>query len=96
MSGRSGRNNPRNPGRGRGYTTGGRYYTGGGRGKPRIKPESNRKTVHDYVYYIGSAKQASDFVIVTKYLLNHIRKTYTFGDDVADALEKEKIWTLTC
>jgi hypothetical protein len=47
--------------------------------------------VQDYVYYIGAAKQASkqasNYVVITKYLLNHIQKTYTFGDDIASALE---------
>ena len=46
----------------------------------------NKKTLQDYVYHVGSAKQAND-VIDTKYLLNHICKTYTFGDDIANVLK---------
>jgi hypothetical protein len=47
------------------------------------------------VYGIGSAKQASDFVIVTKYLINHIKKTYVYGDDIASALESRSPYDFT-
>ena len=46
-----------------------------------------RKNLSDYVYKISAAKQASDFSTITKYLINHIRKTYKFGDDIGKALE---------
>jgi hypothetical protein len=81
-------------GRGRG---GGRY---GGRSNWSSKPKGNnqsansskgapttRKTLADYQYYIGSAKQASDFSIITQYLILHIRKEFEYGDDIGDAIE---------
>jgi hypothetical protein len=43
----------------------------------------------DYIYKIGAAKQASDYTVITKYLINHIRKTYKFGDDIGKALEEK-------
>ena len=79
-------------GRGRGRSG---YSSGRGRGgrfnqnRSQKKTES-KKTLQDYTYYIGSAKQASDYSTVTKYLINYIRKTYTNGDDVANALEEGK------
>ena len=43
----------------------------------------------DYVYHIGSAKQASDYVTVTNYIINYIRRTLPKGKDIARALETE-------
>ena len=71
----------------------GMYSLGGGRGghsvgwnRPQQKTKS-KKTLQDYTYYIGSAKQASDYSMVTKYLINHIHKTYTNGDNIANTLK---------
>ena len=52
------------------------------------KPE--KKTVDDYVYSIGTAKQINDFVIITKFLINHIKATYKFGANVGTALEAKQ------
>ena len=46
-----------------------------------------KKSIDDYVYYVGSARQASDYEITTEFVINHIRKTYTDGEDIATALE---------
>ena len=51
--------------------------------KPEIK-----KSLIDYNYHVGSARQASDYEITTEFLINYIRKTYEYGDDIAIALEK--------
>ena len=56
--------------------------------RPTTRTES-KKTIQDYTFYIGSNKQASDFNTTSKFMINHIRKTYTNGDDIADALESE-------
>ena len=40
------------------------------------------------MYYLGSAKQASDYVTVTEFIINHIRVTFVNGGDIGDALEK--------
>ena len=74
-------------GRGRGSYSSGRGRAGRfNRTRSQQKTES-RKTLQDYTYYIGSAKQASDYNTVTKYLINYVRKTYTNGDDIANALD---------
>jgi hypothetical protein len=49
--------------------------------------ENSRKSMADYIYYIESSKQASDYVVVTKYLINFIQKTYIYGEDIGKALE---------
>ena len=75
-------------GRGRGRSGGqGRHS---GRGRDNNKSTANKaatKSLKDYVYYIGSATQAADYETTTEYLINYIRKTFPFGDDVSTALE---------
>lgn len=46
-----------------------------------------RTKLADYVYYIGSAKQASDYTVITAYILNHIRQNFEYGDDITKALK---------
>lgn len=60
------------------------------------KPSSaqNKKDVSDYVYYIGSSKQASDYEITTEFLINHIQKEYEFGSDIATALNQLEAFNL--
>ena len=67
-----------------------------GKGKfnknPQTKNKSNnfKNKVEDFVFYIGSAKQASDYVNTAEYLINFIKKTYDDGNDIADALSEER------
>ena len=77
-------------GRGRGKSRGGR---GNGRfGNRRNKStqgkltDKKKKTLSDHNYYLGSSKQASDFETTTEFIINHIKKTYTDGKDIAKAL----------
>ena len=44
----------------------------------------------DYNYYLGSAKQASDFEQTTEYIINYIQKSYDYGIDIAMALSHGK------
>jgi hypothetical protein len=74
-------------GRGRGYGRG----RSSGRGKGRSsnnKPTITKRGLSDYVYYLGSAKTASDYENTTEYLINHIKKTFEFGNDIGTALEE--------
>ena len=48
---------------------------------------ASRKSLADYRFEIGSTK-SSDYVDVKDYLINHIRKNFGYGDDIAQALEK--------
>jgi len=59
----------------------------GGRGGRSQGAFKKKKSIEDYVYYVGSARQASDYEITTEFVINHIRKTYTDGENIATALE---------
>ena len=94
MSGRGrGRSNG---GRGRGRSSG-RYNRDSGRGgrsyntqyNKSFKSHQTKKSVTDYVFFIGSSKQASEFEETKAFLINHIKKTFTFGIDIGTALEDE-------
>ena len=78
---------PRRPGRGRGR--GGRSHTRRSQApSSRSTPTPRKKTLADHVYYIGSAKQASDYVTNTLFFTNYVKKAYEGGNDVAEALSK--------
>ena len=88
MSG--GRNNNRGSGRfGRGGRTRGRGNNSSSH-KSSNNKSTARKTLADHVYSIGSAKQASDYSVINQFIINHIRKSFEFGDDIGDALENRK------
>ena len=42
----------------------------------------------DHVFNFGSAKNASNYAPTERFILNHIRKTYKEGEDIALAMEK--------
>lgn len=45
------------------------------------------KTLEDYNFYIGSAKQASDFETTNKFIINHVKQTYTnYPLDISESL----------
>ena len=72
----------------------------GGRGGRSQGAFKKKKSIEYYVYYVGSARQASDFKVATEFVINHIGKTYTDGEDIATALETledpdEKEWKPT-
>ena len=55
--------------------------------KPSGAPkEKAKKSVNDYNYYLGSAKQASDYENTTQFLVNYIQKTFDYGHDMSQAL----------
>ena len=71
----------------------GRYYGnqnggrgGRGRGRGRPTPIKTKKSVEDYFFYVGSSKQASDYEVTAEFVVNHIKKTFERGNDVAEAL----------
>ena len=77
--GRNSSRSGRGSGRGRGAGRGGR----GTGSQTRVK-----KTLSENIFYTGAVTQASDFVVVKKFLLNFIKKTYQYGDDIGEALIK--------
>jgi hypothetical protein len=60
----------------------------GGRGRGRGGPTQTKtkKTVEDYFFYVGSSKQASDYEITAEFVVNHIKKTFDRGNDIAEAI----------
>jgi hypothetical protein len=77
-------------GHGSGGNSHGRPPRAGGRGRGnnnRSNTSSKKKQLSDYIYYLGSPKQASDYETTTEYLINHIKKTFDFGNDIGTALE---------
>jgi hypothetical protein len=71
------------------------YKKGQGKSKGQAKGSSStattskesKKSITDYNYYLGSAKQASDYETTTEFLINHIKKIYDYGNDIGSALE---------
>jgi hypothetical protein len=63
-----------------------------GRNNPNLQPrrhyENPKKNLSDYIYYIGTSKQVNDYNATTKYLINHIKKSYKYGEDIGNALEE--------
>jgi hypothetical protein len=82
----------RNAGRGNAGRGGGRSSNSYNRNRNNasVSKSNNlkpKKTLADHVYYVGSAKQASDYVTTTQFIINHIKKNYDHGEDIAFALE---------
>ena len=75
-------------GRFRGNRGGRGAYKGRGGRKPHVlnKEVKKKKTIEDYYFYVGSSKQASDFETTSEFLINHVKKTFDRGNDVAEAL----------
>ena len=48
---------------------------------------TTRTRTTDYKCYVGSSRQASDFITATNHHLNTIRRSYKKGKDIADAIE---------
>ena len=42
--------------------------------------------MEDYDCCIGSIKQASDFEVTTKFIINYTQETFDSGEDVSEAL----------
>ena len=51
----------------------------------QFKP--TKRTLADNFYYLGSAKQASNYESITEFLINYIKKTFNRGNDIAKALK---------
>lgn len=57
--------------------------------RPSKKIEgTTRKELSDFNYYLGTARQASEYEETTEYLINHIKKTFEYGSDIATALKE--------
>ncbi len=57
---------------------------GQGKGKCQAKggtsnAHANKMSVTEHNYYLGSAKQASDYETTTEFLINHVKKVFDYG-----------------
>jgi hypothetical protein len=48
---------------------------------------ASKKSITDYNYYLGSAKQASDYETTTEFIINHVKQVFDYGDDIVTAFE---------
>jgi acyl-CoA thioesterase len=84
----------------------GRGKSCGGRGKYQGKPsfinqprkegqkKEKKKPISEWLYYIRSAKQASDYKALTEYLINQIKQEFDLSIDIANAMiEQEPVDT---
>ena len=49
--------------------------------------KDKNKSWKDYECHIGSSKQAPDFEVTTKFIINHVQETFDSGKDIAETLE---------
>ena len=74
-----------------GSHTGGRGGHGGGSGRcqGRSTPRTRhtKKTAEDYLFYMGSSKDASYYEITDELVVNHINKTFYGGNNVSEELQ---------
>ena len=72
----------RNSGRGRG-----RFYREQG-SKSQHYSKTNRNTLADNLFNIGTVKSSSEYTSIKDYIINYVRNTYDCGDNIATALER--------
>ena len=46
----------------------------------------SKKSLSDYTFYINSAKQVSDYDATMWFIINHIKKSYSYRNDSTDAI----------
>ena len=52
------------------------------------KTQNRRKcSIDDYIFYLGTSKQASDFKVSSEFILNYIKRTFKRGNDTAESLQ---------
>ena len=75
-----------NNGKGRGF---GRFGNKNWNNNNKNK-NKERKVLSDYIYTVGTPKQASDYNKITEYLILHIKNNFAYGNDIGTALEKKE------
>ena len=67
----------------------------GNRNQPNQNKNSNennklkKKSLANCIYSARTASQTSDYKIITEFLINHIKKNYKWGGDIAFALSNK-------
>eukprot|EP00957_Ditylum_brightwellii_P091149 6939860-Ditylum_brightwellii.AAC.1 len=77
MSGRTGNHRARGAGRRRRGKT---------KGNAQQIKTPKKKTLEDYIFYVGTSMQASDYEMTAQFLINYVKKTFDRGNDVAETL----------
>jgi hypothetical protein len=69
----------------RGSRSGRGAFKGHGGRKPHVirKELKKKEPIEDYYFYVGSSKQASHFETTSEFLINHVKKTFDRGNDIA-------------
>jgi hypothetical protein len=62
----------------------------GNRNNKDFKTTNKKKTLEEYYFYVGSAKQASNYETAADFIINHIKKEYDRGRDIAESLRELK------
>jgi hypothetical protein len=85
-------------GRGRGRHYSGRFGRGRGHGRgPKSSKSSQpdgtakKKGLSNHVYYIGSAKQASDFTVITEFFNTKLRRERNKRKEEGDSIEESEL-----
>jgi hypothetical protein len=47
-----------------------------------------KKSLMDFQYYLGSATHVSDYESTTEYIINYVKKTFDYGDDIGTSLKE--------
>ena len=65
------------------------------KGERRSDVPKKKTTLAEHVYHVGSARNASDYITVTNFLINYIERECTDAGDIGHALRKgtEPDWT---
>ena len=77
----------------------GRAGRGRGQGQHAGKPSNNKPSsmaiiktkMSEHIYHIGSDRQGSEFVVNTRFLLNHMHRQFVYGENIATALENKAV-----
>ena len=59
-----------------------------GRGRSTPTKIHTKKSLENYLFYVESINQASDYEIMSEFVFNHIKKTFVYGNDVSEAFQK--------
>jgi len=43
--------------------------------------------ISEHTYHVGSDRQGSDFLVNTRFILNHMQSQFVYGEDIATALK---------
>ena len=54
-----------------------------------------KTSIDNYYFYIGSSKLVSDYEITAEFVINHIKKTFNQGNNIAKSLRKLQVQDTT-